>query len=138
MALTLHDDLLQAHLALARLRMPGSNYLVWLERLHAAILPATYLEVGTYRGKSLSYARPPTRAIGVDPEAAINVSFQAETHVFRETSDVFFAERRLVPFLDGQPLALAFIDGLHVFHTVTQRLHECRGSVWSAFGRPDP
>jgi len=28
---------------------------------------------------------------------------------------VFFAERRLVPLLNGQPLALAFIDGLHVF-----------------------
>jgi hypothetical protein len=28
---------------------------------------------------------------------------------------VFFAERRLTPLLDDQPLALAFIDGLHVF-----------------------
>lgn len=115
LALTFHEDIPRAHIGLARLRMPGDNYLVWLERLHAAIVPASYLEIGTYHGKSLSYARPPTRAVGVDPEAMIDLPFAAETFVFRETSDVFFAERRLAPLLNGQPLAMAFIDGLHIF-----------------------
>ncbi|MEA2327748.1 MAG: hypothetical protein QOE68_2707 [Thermoanaerobaculia bacterium] len=95
--------------------MPGDDYLIWLQRLHAAIIPASYLEIGTYRGKSLSYARQPTRAVGVDPEAMINVPLAAETFIFRETSDVFFAERRLAGLLNCEPLALAFIDGLHTF-----------------------
>jgi len=114
-ALTFDDDLVQAQMGLAKLRMPGDDYLVWLERLHAAIVPETYLEIGIARGQSLSYARPPTRAVGVDPEPTINAPLKAETHIFCETSDVFFAERRLVPLLNDQPLALAFIDGLHVF-----------------------
>jgi glycosyltransferase involved in cell wall biosynthesis len=114
-ALIFDDDLVPARMGLARLRMPGDDYFAWLERLHTAIVPDTYLEIGVFRGRSLSYARPPTRAIAVDPEPAINVPLKTETHIFCETSDVFFAERRLVPLLNGQPLALAFIDGLHVF-----------------------
>jgi len=114
-ALTFDDDLVQAQMGLAKLRMPGDHYLVWLERLHAAIVPETYLEIGIARGQSLSYARPPTRAVAVDPEPKINAPLKAETHIFCETSDVFFAEHRLVPLLNNQPLALAFIDGLHVF-----------------------
>ena len=82
-------------MGLAKLRMPGDDYLVWLERLHAALVPETYLEIGIARGQSLSFARPPTRAVGVDPEPMINVPLKTETHIFCETSDVFFAERRL-------------------------------------------
>ena len=114
-ALAFDDDLVQAHLGLSSLRMPGDNYLIWLERLHAALAPETYLEIGIARGQSLSYARPPTRVVGVDPEPTINAPLKAETHIFCETSDVFFAERRLAQLLNDRPLALAFIDGLHVF-----------------------
>jgi glycosyltransferase involved in cell wall biosynthesis len=114
-ALTFDDDLVQAHLGLSRLRMPGDDYLIWLERLHAALAPETYLEIGIARGLSLSYARPPTRVIGVDPEPTVNAPLKAETHIFCETSDVFFAERRLAQLLNNRPLGLAFIDGLHVF-----------------------
>ena len=35
-ALTLNGDLVAAHLGLARLKMPGDDYQVWLERLHGA------------------------------------------------------------------------------------------------------
>jgi hypothetical protein len=45
----------------------------------------------------------------------INVPLKTDTHVFCETSDVFFAKRRPLQLLNGQPLGLAFIDGLHVF-----------------------
>ena len=114
-ALTFDDDLVQAHMGLAKLRMPGDDYLVWLERLHAAIVPETYLEVGIARGQTLGVARPPTRAVGVDPEPAINAPLKTETHIFCETSDLFFARRRLALLLNDRPLALAFIDGLHVF-----------------------
>ena len=114
-ALTFDADLVQANLGLVSLRMPGDNYWNWLERLHAALVPETYLEIGIDRGQSLCFARPPTRVIGVDPEPKIDVPLKTETHIFCETSDVFFAQRRLVPLLDNRPLALVFIDGLHVF-----------------------
>jgi hypothetical protein len=114
-ALTFDDNLVQAHRELANLRMPGDNYLIWLERLHATIMPETYLEIGIARGQSLSYARPPTRAVGVDPEPRINCPFKTETHIFCETSDEFFAEDRLAILLAGRPLSLGFIDGLHLY-----------------------
>jgi hypothetical protein len=114
-ALAFDGNLVQAYRGLSSLRMPGDDYLVWLKRLHVTLVPETYLEIGIARGRSLSFARPPTRAIAVDPEPTINVPLKAETHIFCETSDVFFAECRLAPLLNGQPLALAFIDGLHVY-----------------------
>jgi hypothetical protein len=113
-ALTFDSDLAPAHLGVSRLRFPGDDYLVWLERLHAALVPETYLEIGIASGQSLSYARPPTRAVGVDPEPTINVTLRTETHIFCETSDAFFARRGLLVLTD-RPLGLAFIDGLHIF-----------------------
>ena len=115
MALTFDQDLADAHVGLSGLRMPGESYLVWLERFQATLVPETYLEIGVARGQSISYARPPTRAIGVDPQPSINVPFKTETHIFCDTSDAFFAQRKLAPILQGRPLGLAFIDGLHVF-----------------------
>ena len=114
-ALSYDEDLVQAHIGLAKLRMPGDDYFVWLQRFQAALLPETYLEIGIDHGHSLSYARAPTRAIGVDPEPLINVALKSETHIFCETSDTFFAERRLATLVADHPLGLAFIDGLHVF-----------------------
>jgi glycosyltransferase involved in cell wall biosynthesis len=108
-------ELLEAYIGLARLRMPGEGHTRLLRRLHAALSPETYLEIGVARGASIALARPPTRAIGVDPQPAINVPFKTETHIFCETSDVFFQKQRLTSLLEGRPLAMAFIDGLHHF-----------------------
>jgi hypothetical protein len=114
-ALTYDEYLTEAHIGLAELRMPGDGYLKWLERLHNALRPETYLEIGVAKGQSIACARPPTRAIGIDPEPKINVALKAETHIFCETSDAFFARQGFVPLLNGKPLALGFIDGLHLF-----------------------
>jgi hypothetical protein len=114
-ALTFDADLVQAHIGLSELQMPGEGYLDRLARLHAMLSPETYLEIGVANGQSLSCARPPTRAIGVDPEPMLNVSLKAETHIFCETSDEFFKQKRLAQLLNGRPLALAFIDGLHIY-----------------------
>jgi Glycosyl transferase family 2 len=114
-ALTFDADLPQAYGGLSALRMLGDDYWIWLQRLHAALVPETYLEIGIYRGQTLSFARPPTRVVGVDPVPEINFPLKTETHIFCETSDVFFVQRRLEQLLDNRPLALAFIDGLHVF-----------------------
>jgi hypothetical protein len=114
-AIEFDPDLVEAYLGLTEVRMPGEGYLRWLERLHAALVPGTYLEIGVDRGASLARARPPTRAIGVDPEPAINAKLRTETRIFCETSDAFFASQRLTPLLNGQALDLVFIDGFHQF-----------------------
>ena len=115
LALTFDHDLEEAYVGLSSLRLPGEDYLIWLARLHDALLPKTYVEIGIEYGHSLGCARPPTRAIGVDPEPSIQTPFKTETHIFCETSDAFFANERLTPLLDGRPLDFAFIDGLHLF-----------------------
>jgi len=107
-------DCLPAHLGLAELRFPGDDYQMWLQRLHEMLRPHLYLEIGVYKGHSLVLARPPTRAIGIDPDPCLEVSFEADTRIYRETSDAFFANALLEDRL-AQPLDLTFIDGLHRF-----------------------
>ena len=114
-ALAADVDLAEAYVGLAELRMPGEGYLSVLARFHAALRPQTYLEIGVARGTSLACAQPPTRIIGVDPAPAINTPLKAETHIYCETSDAFFDRQGLAPLLNGRPLGMAFIDGLHRF-----------------------
>ncbi len=114
-ALRLDSKSNRSYVGLSMLRMPGDGYLLWLRRFHELLRPASYVEIGVNQGLSLSLAKPPTRAIGVDPAADIRVRFRAETHVFPETSDEFFAQGRLRELLRDQPLTLGFIDGLHLF-----------------------
>jgi len=114
-ALAVDGDLPQAHLALAAFAMPGEDYLVWLDRLYCELAPESVLEIGVYEGASLALLRPPTIAIGVDPAATVLTPMKTETHIFAETSDEFFAKRRLERLLGGRPLSAGFIDGLHLF-----------------------
>ena len=114
-ALSFIPNLVQAHLGLALLRLPGDDYLVWLERLYRSLAPETAIEIGVYQGASLALFRPPTLAIGIDPNPTLISPLQTETHIFTETSDEFFAQRRPEKLLAGRPLSVAFIDGLHLF-----------------------
>jgi hypothetical protein len=114
-ALTFDCDLVEAHIGLSNLRMPGENYLGWLRRLHEVMKPESYLEIGVARGRSLAFAEASTIAIGVDPQPMLEIEPKTQIHIFCETSDDFFAQRRLPFLLNGRPLRLAFIDGLHVF-----------------------
>ena len=114
-ALALDGNILSAHLGLSKLAMPGDEYYAWLERLHEALRPETYVEIGVSTGVTLALARPPTRVFGVDPQPRVTSQFETETHLFTETSDAFFALRRLEGPLAGRPVTLAFIDGLHRF-----------------------
>ena len=113
-ALAWNKNCTDAHISLAHLRLPGENYLTWLEKLHNRLRPRLYLEIGVYKGHSLVLARPPTRTIGIDPDPCLEVSLEADTQIYCETSDAFFADARLADRL-GQPPDLAFIDGLHRF-----------------------
>jgi methyltransferase family protein len=114
-ALELDADCLPAHRTLARARLPGDDYLAWLARFHAALTPTVYLEIGVDAGRTLSLARPPTRAFGVDPAPVAPRSFAAPTRTFAMESDAFFASPRADAALAGTPVGLAFVDGLHLF-----------------------
>jgi tetratricopeptide (TPR) repeat protein len=113
-ALTYDPDLVQAYIGLSELRLPGEPYVAWLDRLHQLLQPRVYLEIGVEKGRTLGLARPPTRAVGVDPQPDISVRFRTETHVYAETSDAFFVRSDLHSILGG-PVDFAFIDGMHVF-----------------------
>jgi glycosyltransferase involved in cell wall biosynthesis len=129
-ALTLNPNLPQAHLGLAMLRMPGDDYLVWLERLYRTLAPESVIEVGIYQGASLALLRPPTVAIGIDPDPTLVFPLKTETHIFTETSDEFFAAGRFENLLGGRPLSVGFIDGLHLFEQALRdftHLERCCG-----------
>jgi hypothetical protein len=114
-ALELDADCLAAHRTLSRARLPGDDYLAWLARFHAALTPAVYLEIGVDAGRTLSLARPPTRAFGVDPAPVAPRSFAAPTRTFAMESDAFFASPRADAALAGTSVGLVFVDGLHLF-----------------------
>ena len=114
-ALSFNPDIPQAHLALSQLRMPGDNYLIWLDRLYSALSPQTVMEIGVFQGESLALVKPPAVAIGIDPSPTLVFPLKAETHIFTETSDEFFAQRRPERLLEGRPFSIAFIDGLHLY-----------------------
>jgi tetratricopeptide (TPR) repeat protein len=117
-ALTFDGNLPEAHMGLAQLRMPGENYLALLERIYGLIAPESVMEIGVFRGESLALLKPPTVAIGIDPTPAVVCPLQTETHIFAETSDEFFAKGRAARLLNGRPLSVAFIDGLHLYEQV--------------------
>lgn len=133
-ALALEPDCLAAHVCLARATLPGDDYLAWLARLHAELSPRTYVEIGVDAGRTLSLARPPTRAFGVDPAPVAPRAFAAPTRTFAVESDTFFASPEAEALFGADPIALAFIDGLHLFEQALKDfLHverrAARGSV---------
>lgn len=129
-ALTHNPNLADAHLGLAGLQMPGDDYLVWLDRLYRSLSPQSVLEIGIYQGVSLAKVCPPTIAIGVDPNPTVIYPLRAETHIFAETSDQFFSQRRVEKLLSGRPVSIAFVDGLHLYEQALRdfiNLESCCG-----------
>jgi hypothetical protein len=99
-------------------RLGPTNYYVALAMLHEALKPRTYLEIGVASGLSMALAQSDTLCIGVDPSPTLiryHTPPLPRFSVFEETSDSFFAGRDLETVLDGNPLDLAFIDGMHLF-----------------------
>lgn len=86
-----------------------------LERVHEAVRPATYVEIGVDTGLSLRFARPGTRVVGIDPALGDDLRERyPDAALHASTSDAFFAAHDLTAELGG-PVDLAFIDGLHRF-----------------------
>lgn len=102
-------------LAAAQARFPGPTYLDWLQWFHDRFAPATYVEIGVESGQSLQYAKPPTRAVGIDPALRIVHSQMTWVKLFQLPSDEFFQAHDLRQVLGMDTVGLAFIDGLHTF-----------------------
>ena len=83
-----------------------------LRGLHAALAPRTYLEIGVNEGSSLSLSR--TRTVAVDPEFAVRRPLHCDLYLVQAKSDDFFARPDALQHLDGVPVDLAFIDGMHL------------------------
>lgn len=94
------------------------HYLEFLRALQTALAPPTYLEIGVRHGDSLALAQG--RAVGIDPAFELQAELGANVALFRETSDEYFGRADpLAPF-GGAPIALAFIDGMHLVEFVVR------------------
>ncbi len=114
-ALALDPDFLRAHVCMARARLPGEDFLAHLAHFHETLRPRVYVEIGVDVGRTLSLARPPTRAIGVDPAPMGGSVFAATTMLFTLDSNAFFESGEAERALAGETVDLAFVDGLHLF-----------------------
>ncbi len=95
----------------------GDWYTPALERLHGAIQPKTYLEIGVETGATLALAR--CTAIGIDPhfqfaeiEIVRRIVAKPSLLLYQMPSDEFFARFNPTQLL-GSPIDLAFLDGMH-------------------------
>lgn len=119
-ALRITPNMSSTHIQWSLATLPGEWYHAVLGRFHEELRPKVYIEIGVLYGESLALARPPTRAIGIDPRPDVQVEFSAPTTIYPMTSEEFFTS---VNFAEaaGQPtFDLAFIDGLHTFDNTLQ------------------
>jgi len=110
------------------------NYYELLKRLHVLLKPTTYVEIGIRDGESFELARAAACAIGVDPNPQLRYTLWPRAKVFSMTSDAFFASHDLRKELDGNPVELAFIDGMHLFEFalrdfINLERHACKTST---------
>lgn len=103
---------------LARLKLPGPDYLEVLKVFHQIIKPRLYVEIGVRDGDSLRMVQPETRIIGVDPEPRQGAMDWVAGHagggmVAVSTSDSFFSQESMRGKANG--FGMAFIDGDHTF-----------------------
>jgi hypothetical protein len=113
---------------------PAGDYRELLNRVHCTLVPRTYAEIGLSEGRSFSLALPGTKAVGIDPTFRKFTVYRPSTsdvRCYSMTSDDFFARHDLRRTLDGQPLDLAFIDGMHLFEYALRdfaNLERCAGT----------
>jgi hypothetical protein len=99
------------------------NYLELLDRLHVALWPRAYLEIGIEAGATLSLSRSRSVAIDPGPRASAEALLAKPwVKVLTMTSDDFFRSHTSAATLEGHPLDLAVIDGLHQFAQVVRDL----------------
>ncbi|MCR9275278.1 MULTISPECIES: class I SAM-dependent methyltransferase [Mameliella] len=92
----------------------GPHYHDVLAALHEVLTPDWYLEIGTFRGASLSLC--PGKFVAIDPQFLLthfNWAGAPRGHFFQQTSDDFFAGDFL--HRNGIQPQLGFLDGMHLF-----------------------
>jgi len=114
-ALALHPNYMSAHSLLAQIALPGPRYTDVLAQIHRRLAPRTYLEIGVATGSTIALAGASTAAIGVDPDPKIDKSLGSNVRIYSLTSDEFFGQHDVIREFGGQPVDLAFIDGMHNF-----------------------
>jgi hypothetical protein len=116
LAAGVHDHL--GYEALARVKLPGEDYLAVLRRIHALLKPEVYVEIGVRRGESMACALPRTWKVGVDPSPGPGVAADV---IATMASDVFFSDSQFAHNAVLHPAAyrglfdLALIDGDHSY-----------------------
>lgn len=97
--------------------LAGDDYIRVLDRLHSVLRPATYLEIGVQTGATLALAR--CHSLGIDPEFQFlhietvrRIVTKPSLLLYQMRSDDFFARFNPTTLL-GEPLELAFLDGMH-------------------------
>jgi len=113
--LAVNPDNHAANGLLARVQLPGIDYLEYLALFHQWLKPKTYLEVGVDEGISLKRVNSNTQVIGIDPEPRINSVLPNNIRIFAAKSDDFFNDNNVSDLFGGKSIDLAFIDGLHRF-----------------------
>ena len=99
------------------------DYFAFLDRLHQAIRPEVYLEIGVEFGWSMALSR--SRSIGIDPAPKphpASLTGKPWLKLYQMPSDAFFQTYDAETVLEGHRLDLAFIDGLHEFAQVVRDL----------------
>lgn len=114
-ALARNPNFAPAHGLMAHIALPGPPYTAIIDRIHETLRPRTYLEIGVFRGDSIALVRPETRAVGIDPKPQIRKTLGPNVAIHAMTSDDYFAQRDVRSDFGGNPIDLAFIDGLHHF-----------------------
>jgi hypothetical protein len=95
--------------------LTGENYVAILQRFHNTFRPDTYFEIGVSTGITLELAR--CASIGIDPAFKLEtppISNKPSCCLYNMTSDAFF-KRYSPSAIFGQPIDMAFLDGMHWF-----------------------
>jgi hypothetical protein len=107
------------------------HYLDFLAALHERLAPPTYLEIGIRHGDSLALARG--APVGIDPDFELQVELGDDVALFRETSDEYFDRDDPLAAFGGEPVALSFIDGMHLAEFVVRDFANVeRHAEWSS------
>ena len=105
------------------------HYIRFLKGVHRALQPPTYLEIGIRNGGSLALS--PARSVGIDPAFNVRAELRCPVELHRTTSDEFFAGPEPLEHFGGEPAALSFIDGMHLFEYVLRDFVNVeRHSAW--------
>lgn len=100
---------------MAKALFPGDNYITILSNFHDRLNPDNYVEIGVATGATLAQVKPGTTAVGIDPRPCISETINSRAKLYPLESDDFFDSYDLFEELMESRLALAFIDGSHLF-----------------------